>query len=46
MSVVAIVLPVLVLLFLLGLILFTVWVVRRLWLRRRERQVARPGFQV
>ncbi|MEW2379909.1 DUF4126 domain-containing protein [Micromonospora sp. NPDC047812] len=47
MSVVAIVLPVLVLAFLLGLVVFVFWFVRRRSDRRRERQAARAaGFRV
>jgi hypothetical protein len=47
MSLVAIVLPVLVLLFLLGMVVFTFWFVRRRKDRRRERQAARAaGFRV
>ncbi|PZF84917.1 DUF4126 domain-containing protein [Micromonospora deserti] len=47
MSVVAILLPVLVLAFLLGLVLFLFWFLRRRSDRRRERQAARAaGFRV
>lgn len=47
MSVVAILLPVLVLAFLLGLVVFVFWFVRRRSDRRRERQAARAaGFRV
>ncbi|MER7335485.1 MULTISPECIES: DUF4126 domain-containing protein [unclassified Micromonospora] len=47
MSVVAIILPVLVLAFLLGLVLFVFWFLRRRSDRRRERQAARAaGFRV
>ncbi|MFG3418612.1 DUF4126 domain-containing protein [Micromonospora sp. NPDC049460] len=47
MSMVAIILPVLVLAFLLGLVLFVVWFLRRRSDRRRERQAARAaGFRV
>ncbi|MFF3855284.1 DUF4126 domain-containing protein [Micromonospora sp. NPDC002575] len=47
MSLVAIVLPVLVLAFLLGLAAFTVWFLRRRRDRRRERQAARAaGYRV
>ncbi|MDT0529980.1 DUF4126 domain-containing protein [Micromonospora sp. DSM 115977] len=47
MSVVAIILPVLVLAFLLGLVVFVFWFVRRRSDRRRERQAARAaGFRV
>jgi hypothetical protein len=47
MSLVAIVLPVLVLLFLFGMVVFTFWFVRRRKDRRRERQAARAaGFRV
>ncbi|WP_091350302.1 DUF4126 domain-containing protein [Micromonospora rhizosphaerae] len=47
MSVVAIILPVLVLAFLLGLVAFLFWVLRRRKDRRRERQAARAaGFRV
>lgn len=47
MSVVAIILPVLVLAFLLGLVAFVFWFVRRRSDRRRERQAARAaGFRV
>ncbi|WP_431897924.1 DUF4126 domain-containing protein, partial [Micromonospora haikouensis] len=43
MSLVAIILPVLVLAFLLGLVAFTVWFLRRRRDRRRERQAARAA---
>ncbi|MEV5819861.1 DUF4126 domain-containing protein [Micromonospora harpali] len=47
MSLVAIILPVLVLAFLLGLVAFTVWFLRRRRDRRRERQSARAaGYRV
>ncbi|WP_343449017.1 DUF4126 domain-containing protein [Micromonospora oryzae] len=47
MSLVAIILPVLVLAFLLGLVAFTVWFLRRRRDRRRERQAARAaGYRV
>ncbi|MER7416380.1 DUF4126 domain-containing protein [Micromonospora peucetia] len=47
MSVVAIILPVLVLAFLLGLVVFLFWFLRRRSARRRERQAARAaGFRV
>ncbi|MCX4389808.1 DUF4126 domain-containing protein [Micromonospora peucetia] len=47
MSVVAIILPVLVLAFLLGLVVFLFWFLRRRSVRRRERQAARAaGFRV
>ncbi|MGC4790860.1 DUF4126 domain-containing protein [Micromonospora sp. DT178] len=47
MSVVAIILPVLVLAFLLGLVVFVFWFIRRRSDRRRERQAARAaGFRV
>lgn len=47
MSVVAIILPVLVLAFLLGLVVFLFWFLRRRSDRRRERQAARAaGFRV
>ncbi|WP_431974062.1 DUF4126 domain-containing protein [Micromonospora haikouensis] len=47
MSLVAIILPVLVLAFLLGLVAFTVWFLRRRRGRRRERQAARAaGYRV
>ncbi|GLZ59048.1 DUF4126 domain-containing protein [Micromonospora parva] len=46
-SLVAIILPVLVLVFLVGLVLFTFWFVRRRGERRREREAARAaGFRV
>ncbi|WP_433312389.1 DUF4126 domain-containing protein [Micromonospora sp. CA-269861] len=46
-SLVAIVLPVLVLVFLVGLVIFTFWFVRRRSERRREREAARAaGFRV
>ena len=47
MSVVAVILPVLVLAFLLGIALFVFWIARRRRSRRRERQAARAaGFRV
>ena len=47
MSLVAIILPVLVLAFLLGLVVFVFWFLRRRSDRRRERQAARAaGFRV
>ncbi|GAB3152497.1 hypothetical protein GCM10027290_43270 [Micromonospora sonneratiae] len=47
MSLVAILVPVLVVVFLAGMVLFLVWVLRRRRRRRRERQAARAaGFQV
>jgi hypothetical protein len=46
-SLVAIILPVLVLVFLVGLVFFTFWFVRRRSERRREREAARAaGFRV
>jgi len=47
MSLVAIILPALVLAFLVGFVLFLIWVLRRRGRRRRERQAARAaGYQV